>query len=74
MKNKPDTELSCVHIADYLMLSIIAIILDEKKQNIEYFSKTIPYKEEVFKYFKELNFQFTYTYPEFKSKVQFLNF
>lgn len=50
MKYTPDENLIDVHICTYLMLAIKDVV-DSDKTDFDYFEKTLPYKEDILKYF-----------------------
>lgn len=53
IKYTPEEKFLNLHICNYLILSLKAIVIDKTKEDIEYFEKTLQYKDEILKYFNE---------------------
>lgn len=53
IKYTPKEELFYLNICWYIMLSLKAIVIDNSRENIEYFENTLQYKDEILKCFKE---------------------
>ena len=65
MKYIPTEELLYPSICNYLFLTLWAIDIDKSENKIEYFDKTLPYKNDILQGFSERNFTFYNTYKSF---------
>jgi len=66
MKYTPEEELSYLDMCYYIVTTLKEIGIDNKKEDMEYFEKTFPYKDEILKYFSEKDTLFT-LYCNYKS-------
>lgn len=64
IKNTEKDNLFPMYICFYLVLSIKRIEIDEIENDIKYFKKILPYKEEVLKYFSENLSQFQFFHKD----------
>jgi hypothetical protein len=64
MKYTPEEELIDIYVLYYLMFSLKAIEIDKRKNEIEYLSKTLPYKKKILQDYHLIS-TITYTYKSF---------
>ena len=66
MKYTPEEELLAIDICYYIVLTLKEIAIDNRKESIEYFEKTLQYKDEILEHFrKSFDFPFYCNYKSF---------